>query len=215
MDKDKLFQHYNDTFAQQKEYIAKRDRLTIYLLLSVVGFAFLMSNPDTLTKVVDAYVKDKFSFSGSIIDFSILNTGLIYVLLWFVLQYYQICLTIEKGYDELWDMEDRLSKDEEPISREGESYVTDYPLLKNVANFIYAWGIPIGIAILSIVRIVDEFKCGSGVWPDYIGLSIICLLSVLYFSDRNLRWSYFNRQKHNGLGRWKRLKGFVKLDVKE
>lgn len=215
MDTDQLFQHYNDTFAQQKEYIAKRDRLTIYLLMSIVGFAFFMSNPETLTMVIDSYAKNKLSFNGSLIDFRILNTGLIYVLLWLVLQYYQICLTIERGYEELGDMEKELSKNGVTISREGKSYSKNYPLLKNVANFIYSWGIPVGIFILSISRIMSEHKSGIGSWSDYIGLSLVCLLSMLYFSDRNLRWDYLNNKKHRGLGIWRRLKGFIQLYVKE
>ena len=215
MDKDKLYDHYTDTFSQQKEYIAKRDRLTICLLLSLVAFAMLMANPAALTKVVDAYAKKELSFEGNLIDFSILNTGLIYILLWFVLQYFQVCLTIEKQYDYLWDLEEELSKKGYEVTCEGRGYASDYPLLKNAANILYAWGIPIGIGILSIVRIVYECRSGIGIWPDYVGLGLILVLSALYFSDRNLRWDYLCPKKHSKLSFWKRMMGFIKIDVEE
>lgn len=55
MDKDKLYDHYTDTFSQQKEYIAKRDRLTICLLLSLVAFAML----DLRLKQIELARKEK------------------------------------------------------------------------------------------------------------------------------------------------------------
>ena len=55
MDEDKLYDHYTDTFSQQKEYIAKRDRLTICLLLSLVAFAML----DLRLKQIELARKEK------------------------------------------------------------------------------------------------------------------------------------------------------------
>lgn len=55
MEVENLYDHYKDTFQQQKEYIAKRDWLTISLLLTVVLFATLLSNPETLTTCVNQY----------------------------------------------------------------------------------------------------------------------------------------------------------------
>lgn len=143
MEVENLYDHYKDTFQQQKEYIAKRDRLTISLLLTVVLFATLLSNPETLTTCVNQYIKNNYQIEKVMIDFSILHTGMIYLLLWFILQYYQICLTIEKQYCYIWELEEELTKRNEFISREGLAYATSYPLLKNVANVVYAWGIPI------------------------------------------------------------------------
>lgn len=214
MDAEKLYDHYKDTFAQQKEYISKRDKLTIYLLLSIVVFAFLMSNPTNLTLVVNSYIKGTYQIEGNVVDFSILNTGIIYLLVWFVLQYYQVCLTIEKQYSYLWQIEESLSGSEFSVTREGEDYASDYPLLKNVANIIYAWGIPVGICALGIMRFCHEIKYAyDNVWVDAVGLIVISMLSLLYISDRDLRWEYFNKNKHMGIGLWKRIKGFVKIDV--
>lgn len=214
MDAEKLYDHYKDTFAQQQEYITKRDKLTIYLLLSVVIFAFLMSNPENLTIVVNSYIKGNFQIEGNVVDFSILNTGIVYLLLWFVLQYYQVCLTIEKQYSYLWQIENRLSDTDYSVTREGQYYALNYPFLKNVANVIYAWGIPVGVCVLGIMRLCQEIKCEyDNARFDAVGLIAISLFSLLYISDRNLCWEYLNKNKQKGIGIWKRMKGFVKIDV--
>ena len=77
MEVENLYDHYKDTFQQQKEYIAKRDRLTISLLLTVVLFATLLSNPETLTTCVNQYIKNNYQIEKVMIDFSILHTGMI------------------------------------------------------------------------------------------------------------------------------------------
>lgn len=182
MERDIIYDHYKDSNEHQKSYIAKRDRLTIWLLLTIVSFYFLLSNPESLTNCVNQYIKGNFQIDSVVLDFSMLHTGAIFLLLWIVLQYYQTCLTIEKQYEYLWKLESYLSEEGVVIKREGDNYATNYPLLKNVANFLYAWGIPIGVGALAMVRGWNVcFSQEGNVWIDVIGFSIIFILSVLYF----------------------------------
>ena len=210
MTQEQLFEHYNSTYEQQKDFLAKRDHFTIYILLTIVVYALLMSYPHTLTQAVDAYAKEAINFDGTLINFSILNTGLIYLLLWLLLQYYQVCLTIERWYDYLYLLEAKLS-----ISREGGSYADNYPILKNVVNFLYTWLLPLGMASLSIERVISLFSNCINAWLDIVGLILIAIMSLLYFSDRSLQWGYFNPRKYKSLNLMSRLKGFVRLDVNE
>lgn len=215
MNQEQLFEHYNLTYEQQKEFLAKRDRFTIYILLTIVVYALLMSYPQTLTQTVDSYVKETMNFGGTLINFGILNTGLIYLLLWLLMQYYQVCLTIEKWYDYLYSLEEKLSTQDFKISREGKSYADSYPVLKNCVNFLYTWVLPIGIALMSGLRVWDLLKNSSSSWIDVVGLLLVAIVSLLYFSDRSLRWSYFNKNKHKSLCFWGRIKGFVRIDIEE
>lgn len=212
MSAETLYDHYKDSNDQQKSFIEKRDRLTIALLLTAVGFGFLLSNPQPLTQCVNQFIAENYGIQKEIFNFSMLHTGIIYLLLWFVLQYYQICLTIEKWYFYIGALEDNLVSRGEIISREGSSYAESYPLLKNVANFLYAWCIPLGIGIISALRAIQVFAIKEGnVLLDFIGLSLIFILSLLYFSDRNLNWKSW---KENS-GFCNKIKGFVKLDVQD
>lgn len=216
MDAQTLYNHYTDTNERQKEYIQKRDKLTICLLLGIVAFAFLMAEPSSLTEVANAYLKETVKVEGDILNFQILNTGIIYIILWYLLQYYQVCLTIERQYDYINELEDKLSNTEYKIEREGKSYAKNYPLLKNFANILYAWGIPAGVCVFSICRFVEECKQDVGyVWVDCIGFVVIAIISLLYVSDRDLDWSFLNRRKHTTLSVCWRIVGFFKIDVTE
>ena len=210
MASETLYDHYKDSNDQQKTFIVKRDRLTIAILLTAAGFGFFLSNPQSLTQCANQYISDSYGIQNEILNFSILHTGIIYLLLWFVLQYYQVCLTIEKWYCYIGALEKSLVEKGEIISREGESYADSYPLLKNVANFLYAWCIPLGVGTIANIRAVQIIKTTEGnVFLDFLGLALIFLLSILYFSDRNLNWKSW---KEN-VGLCNKIRGFVRLDV--
>lgn len=216
MDAQTLYSHYTDTNERQKEFIQKRDKLTIYLLLGIVAFAFLLAEPSSLTEVANAYLKETVKVEGDILNFQILNTGIIYIVLWYLLQYYQVCLTIERQYDYINELEEELSSTDHKVEREGKAYAKDYPLLKNFANILYAWGIPIGVLVFSICRFAEECKQDVGyVWVDCIGFAFIAIISLLYISDRDLDWSFLNWKKHTTLSVFWRIVGFLKIDVKE
>lgn len=210
MASETLYDHYKDSNDQQKTFIVKRDRLTIAILLTAAGFGFLLSNPQSLTQCANQYISDSHGIQNEILNFSILHTGIIYLLLWFVLQYYQVCLTIEKWYCYIVALEKSLVEKGEIISREGDSYADSYPLLKNVANVLYAWCIPLGVGTIATFRAVQVLKTTEGnVVLDFLGLILILILSLLYFSDRNLNW---NSWKEN-VGLCNKIRGFVRLDV--
>ena len=162
MASETLYDHYKDSNDQQKTFIVKRDRLTIALLLTAVCFGFLLSNPQSLTQCANQYILDSYGIQNEILNFSILHTGIIYLLLWFVLQYYQVCLTIEKWYWYIGTLEKKLVENGEIISREGVSYAESYPLLKNVANFLYSWCIPLGVGTIATFRAVQVLKITEG-----------------------------------------------------
>ena len=49
---DIYYDHYKDTFAQQKEYLVKRDRLTLFLLIAaIIMIGFLVAPSEVEEKV--------------------------------------------------------------------------------------------------------------------------------------------------------------------
>ena len=46
---DVLYDHYKDTFEQQKRYLAKRDHLTVLLMVLVILLIGLIFNPDYIS----------------------------------------------------------------------------------------------------------------------------------------------------------------------
>lgn len=74
-DKEILYDHYKDTFEQQKGYLAKRNRLTVLLMIIAVLLIGLIYDPNNVSSKVNTMIKaqvDKLYF-----DFKVINTGLI------------------------------------------------------------------------------------------------------------------------------------------
>ena len=207
MTEENFYDHYKDTCGQLKRYNAKRDRLTLYLIICLALFVFCLTNPDVITAAVNNYIN-----SGKPIikiNFAVLNSLLVYVTAYIALQYYQLCLTIERTYRYIKVLEEELSKDEYKITREGKDYAKNYPLLGNIANIFYAWGIPLVTTILAIIRIKTEFNENFSLKiVDSIGLLFIIIISLAYLSDRNLYWGRIAKKKYSLCDR---IKGFLNI----
>lgn len=105
---DNFYDHYKDSFEQQKNYLTKRDHYTIALLVMVV-ISCLQTNDSTLINDGINGIIQKETNSVVCIDFDYICASLSYIYLWLLIQYYQICLTIEKTYSYIHEMEEKLS----------------------------------------------------------------------------------------------------------
>lgn len=203
------YDHYKDTFEQQKAYLARRDHLTLLLLLLAIILIGLLVDPSNLGEkfniIIGAQVKDlRF-------DLHFINTGVILVTFWYLLQYYMVVLQVEKMYKYISECEQRLMKATPlyPINREGAYYLKSYPWLKNIADYIFVLGFPLGYIVLSVIKITNE--C---VWTTplkYVDIFVLCLIiffSLLYISNRKLHEDYWNKNNYD-ISFYKRLIGYL------
>ena len=70
-----LYDHYKDTFEQQKRYLAKRDHLTVLLLICAILLIGLVFDPNYISCKLNAVIKAQ--VNNLIFDFEFINTGLI------------------------------------------------------------------------------------------------------------------------------------------
>lgn len=178
------YDHYKDSFEQQKGYIKERDRLTLYLIVLVAVIFLLDANRSLLMDVSTTFQEQK--IGKAVVDFKIIASILYFAFMWLSMRYYQINLTIEKAYSYIKLCEDRLSaKGEYRINREGGDYLKNYPWLKWVAHRIYVFLFPLLIIVASIVSIVQECCCDdTNRLINILFLSIVVVLSLLYLRDR-------------------------------
>ena len=178
------YDHYKDTFEQQKGYLKERNRLTLYLVL-IVSVIFLLSSNRVLIMDVSSVIQ-KQKIGKIIVDFNIITSALYFAFLWISMRYYQITLTIEKTYTYIAKCEKVMSATGEfKIDREGGDYEKNYPWLKWLAHRIYVIIFPLLIVIASIVTIVQE--CGldkTNRLLNIIFLTLVILLSLLYMVNR-------------------------------
>lgn len=195
-----LYDHYKDTFEQQKRYLAKRNHLTVFLMIIAILLIGLIFNPnyisDKLNTVLTAQV-DNLTF-----DFKFINTGFIIALFWFSLQYYMVVLQIEKMYKYLEQCEESLCLGYTgfKINREGAFYLKSYPWMKAMADKFFVLGIPLGFISLSVCKIVNEYTWTSCLrFVDFVFLGLTFIYSLLYISNRVFHEEYFDKKTHPNL----------------
>lgn len=171
-----LYDHYKDTFEQQKRYLAKRDHLTVLLLILAILLIGLIFDPNYISSKLNAVIKAQ--VNNLVFDFEFINTGLIIAFFWFSLQYYMVVLQIEKMYKYLDQCEASLCAGYTgfKINREGAYYLKSYPWMKTLADRFFVLGIPIGFITLSVCKIVNEWCWISNL--HYIDITFLFLTSL-------------------------------------
>lgn len=205
------YDHYEDTFEQLKCYLTKRNQFTLVLLVLAIIVVGLIFDPSSFEQKIGVIIDSQ--IERLVFDFHFINTGVILVLFWYLLQYYLIVLQIEKMYIYLAECEQRLTDaiPDFPIHREGAFYFKSYPWLKNIADYIFVLGFPIGFIILSVAKIVNEWSWTTALrFVDFIILGLIIFFSFLYISNRKLREEYWNKNLFN-LKWYQRLAGYLRI----
>ncbi len=205
-----LYDHYKDTFEQQKRYLAKRDHLTVLLLILVILLIGLIFDPNYISSKLNAVIKAQ--VDNLVFDFEFINTGLIIAFFWFSLQYYMVVLQIERMYKYLDQCEASLCAGytEFKINREGAYYLKSYPWMKTLADRFFVLGIPIGFITLSVCKIVNEWCWISKLhYIDIIFLFLTSLYSLLYISNRVFHEEYFDEVSHPNEDLLTRIKGYL------
>ena len=204
-----LYDHYKDTFGQQKGYLAKRDRLTVILMILVILLIGLICDPEYISSKLNTLISAQ--IDNLVFDFQFINTGLIIAFFWFSLQYYMIVLQIEKMYKYLDQCEAFLCAGYTgfKINREGVYYLKSYPWMKTLADRFFVLGIPIGFITLSVCKIVNEWCWIANLhYIDIIFLFLTSLYSLLYISNRVFHEEYFDVKAHPNLHFCTRLKRY-------
>ena len=187
------YDHYKDTWSLQQTYLSERNKLTVTLLILLVLVAGIMYEPAMIPEKVNVYLNSR--VKGLAFDMKYLNTGLIFLLLWIMTRYYQAVIKIERMYRYLKDCENKLSAENTKyvINREGAYYSKSKPLFTRVINFCYVFLLPLAIIAIAIIKIKKECRWTSDFKVvDFIGLSLIILLSLLYISNR-----WFKKKENN------------------
>lgn len=204
-----LYDHYKDTFEQQKSNLTKRDHLTVLLLILAILLIGLIFDPNYISSKLNAVIKAQ--VDNLVFDFEFINTGLIIAFFWFSLQYYMVVLHIERMYKYLDQCESSLCAGYTgfKINREGAYYLKSYPWMKTLADRFFVLGIPIGFITLSVCKIVNEWCWISKLhYIDIIFLFLTSLYSLLYISNRVFHEEYFDGVSHPNEDLLMRIKGY-------
>ncbi|CAC9507743.1 hypothetical protein [uncultured Gammaproteobacteria bacterium] len=153
-----LCSHYKDTFDIHRASIKQRDMLFYGLLVILAVFTLQLSSTEIVVGAVNDYLNKA---TGIKIDNSadFISTLLCLLLLGFTTKYYQVALKIERQYEYLHMLEKNLNSyypETKVFTREGKSYLNQYPLFSSWVWFIYTILFPIFIIFSVIMRCISE-----------------------------------------------------------
>lgn len=173
-----LNDHYKDTFSYQIGYLRRRDRLSVYLLLTLM-IMFLEVVSPTGTETIISKLISKYLGNDATLE-----TRLIRCLTWFflfglVVRYCQIVVLVERQYAYLHKLEKELASffsNGIPFTREGISYLENYPKLSKWSHILYMWVFPLILLLSTGVKIWIEFPNDSFYFTWIISV-IFCLMT--------------------------------------
>lgn len=172
-----LYDHYKDTCSIIKDAVKRRDRLMIIVIATLGLFALQTIFPTASSLAFNDFLNFKFGITFKL-DLAIIGNIVWLLLLVFSLRYFQTATFVERQYPYLHELEDKLNKNfgENIITREGEYYLSKYPLFSNWMWVLYTIAFPLLLLIVSTIKIIGEIQNGL---VDKISSNLV--LNVFFF----------------------------------
>jgi hypothetical protein len=182
---DVYYDHYKDTFQHQVRYIDNRNRYFLIALVLTSLLFLLIGDPKVVKDAVDSFTEKQIG-KNLLFDFAYVHTFLLFGLLWVLILYFQMNLTIEKQYKYLSLLEVELSNLIEPlvISREGKFYLHAKPKFAKWSSRIYKYAFPLSLAsaVVFNIKVFYNIRMDSlCFWIDSILTFTIFIITMLYF----------------------------------
>ena len=197
MDKlELLYDHYKETYDLSKKAQEFRNRSYVVLcVLEAIAFLFLYDSEKTF-ELLKSGVNAQFGISfvfGSEVFQSLLWTLIVYV----TIRYVQNTIYIERQYTYMARLEQKISSmaDNLLFSREGESYLNDYPIVLNIIDLFYKMLSPFLFVCVNYAHIYREWMSQS-----YVTLSLL-YDTILFIVSFIVTWFYFF-QIHDKIASW-------------
>lgn len=181
-----LHDHYKDTFAYIREYAKYRGQLFFFILLVIAIMLFQLYSPKGAETALSEATAQQLGLSSPI-DISFIGSLTWFVLLGILVRYFQTMALIEKQYTYIHNLEAQLSAifKGNAFTREGKSYLSNYPLFSEWTHILYTIIFPILLLLIMTIKIVDEWQQSTSVsWILIFNSGIFLMIVIstaLYF----------------------------------
>lgn len=157
-----LYDHYKETYKIIVVQNSLRDKLFIYLLIALT-FMFLQISAVDKMNNIGLELAEKFLGVSLSLSPEFLSAMFWFITLSLVIKYAQTLVYIEKQYDYIHELESGIDKkieDNKLFSREGYSYLNNYPKFSNWVWILYTIVFPIVLLGVLSFKICNEFMSG-------------------------------------------------------
>jgi hypothetical protein len=168
-----LHSHYQDTCSALQGFRSQREKSFYWILAALVLVLYDVGAPKQFGAVVGDLLKRETGVT-SVPDLSYLSTILLVILLGLILRYCQTVVHIERQYKYLHEVEEVLANQYEgtAFTREGRSYLADYPAFSNWAHYLYTLVFPLLLLVIIVLRAARGFR-HPGPWNSLIWIDLL------------------------------------------
>lgn len=153
-----LYDHYKDTCSIIGEAVKRRDRAMLLVVIAVGFFALQTIFPSAANHAVTDYLSFQFGLTLQI-NLSVIGNIVWLLVLLFTLRYFQTAVFVERQYSYLHRLEDKFNTTvgQSLITREGKSYLAEYPWFSDWMWILYAIVFPAMLFLVASLKIVGEW----------------------------------------------------------
>ena len=197
-----LLDHYKDTFQNILNHLRMRNRLFIYILALLAVIALDMFSDATFAQWVNALIRRNLGDSAVPLDFEVIGSAVLFLLLTLIIEYYKRSITVDRQYRYLTNLENQICEamDGDFVTREGKSYfsktgiyegngVDHRPGYLKTVGILYTYLVPVILTLFVLFRIVTDFPPTkvTAIFNTVIGLLIV------YYNVMYVVWVRFRK----------------------
>lgn len=197
---DLYYDHYKETNELNRATQSRRNRSFLILCVLEALSLLMVWNPQFIVALFNDAVQSKIESTVQI-GSNVLQT-LVWILVAYVqVRYVQEAMHVERQYDYIKKLEDRINNllGEKGITREGESYLENYPPVLNLVHLFYNWFCPIFFSFINIYHIILEWRNVANTLPviadSFICFAIIFITIFYYFELHKKTRAFFLKCK--------------------
>lgn len=145
-----LHEHYRDTCAVMQSQRRTRDRYFYWVMVVVAVALFDWTAPEGFAGAVGDVLRVRLQLSNPP-DLAYVRSLLWFLLLGLTVRYCQAALGIERLYSYVHQLEATLAHHVgSGFRREGEAYLSDYPVFLSWAHYLYSLVFPVLLAAVAV-----------------------------------------------------------------
>lgn len=196
---DKLYDHYKETCELQRNSIKDRNKFFILTCVLAGALYAVAVSPDNFMSMITSFLLKRYE-----VDLTVSVNGVqsfVWInLLYCTMRYYQSNCNIEKQYMYIDTCEKLMSQQAVQVSREGENYEANYPIVLTIIDRFYKYLFPLLLLAIASYKEVSEIinyflhHIDVGIMNlalhaiCYLAIAILCVAYLVYMRQIVKRW---------------------------
>lgn len=165
-----LLDHHKDTFQIILYHWKARNRLFLFILILLSLIALNFYSPNSISQWVNAFIKKNLGEQVPTLDFEIMGTVFLFLLLTLVIEYYKRSINVDRQYRYLISVEENICQamGGDFITREGKAYFSrsgipepnkknKRPLYLRLVGILYTYFFPVILTLFLSFKIYSDF----------------------------------------------------------